>query len=222
MGLPLEDPVQPLLYHGLEEAEEVGAGRHPEEDVRFADLKGIRTRDGEDGLPLHRQHDRAGQKGGGLVGFDGHKQINGTKIHVVVTEQSFPVAVTIGSGREHEGRRLIPLLESISITHGRGRPKKRPGTLYADTKYGIPLNRFYLDGKHIRSQIPESPNKKRRPGRPRTFDEPVYHRIRSSTERFNAWIKAFRRVAIRYERLSTIYMGFVYLACIVIYLRNLQ
>jgi transposase len=139
-----------------------------------------------------------------------------------VTAQSLPVAVAIGSGREHEGRKLIPIMESIHISHGKGRPKKRPRTLYADTKYNMPLNRFYLDGKGIRSRIPESLGKKTKPGRPRAFDRQVYHRIRSSIERFNAWIKAFRRVATRYDRLPQVYTGFVHLACIVIYLRNLQ
>ena len=139
-----------------------------------------------------------------------------------MTEQSLPVAVTIGSGREHEGRRLIPIMESINVKRGRGRPRKRPKTLYADTKYDMPLNRFYLDGKRIGSQIRSNPNKKKRPGRPRLFDKDAYNKVRSAVERFNAWIKAFRRVVIRYERLSSVYMGFVHLACIVIHLRNLQ
>ncbi len=139
-----------------------------------------------------------------------------------MTAQSLPVAVTMGSGREHEGRKLIPVMESIHICHGKGRPRKRPRTLYADTKYSMPLNRFYLDEKGVRSQIPDNPTRKRRPGRPRAFDRSIYHRVRSSIERFNAWIKAFRRVIIRYDRLESVYMGFVHLACIVIYLRNLQ
>jgi len=41
-------------------------------------------------------------------------------------------------------------------------------------------------------------------------------------ERFNAWIKAFRRVTIRYDRLPSVYTAFVHLAYIVIYLRILQ
>ena len=137
-----------------------------------------------------------------------------------MTERSLPVAVTIGSGREHEGRRLIPIMDSISIKRGnRGRPRKRPKTVYADTKYDMPLNRFHLDKKRIRSQIP---SKKKKHGRPRAFDKLAYNRIRSSIERFNGWIKAFRRVIIRYDRLPSVYMGFVHLACIVIYLRILQ
>src|SRR5437016_6796096 len=120
-----------------------------------------------------------------MVGFDGHKHIKGSKVHAVTTRDSLPVAVTMGAGNQHEGRKLIPMMESISIKHGRGRPRKRPRVLYADTKYNMPLNRFYLDGKHIRSQMPDVATKKKRPGRARRFDKREYDRVRSMIERFN-------------------------------------
>jgi transposase len=113
-------------------------------------------------------------------------------------------------------------MESVSVTAGRGRPRRRPRTLYADSKYDMPLNRFYLAKKGILSRIKDLPGKKKRAGRPRLFDGKRYGRIRSSVERFNAWVKAFRRVATRYERLPSLYMGFIHLACIMIYLRILQ
>jgi hypothetical protein len=91
-----------------------------------------------------------------VVGFDGHKRVKGTKIHAAVAEGSLPVAVMISPANIHEGTRLIPLMESISIETGK-RPRKRPKAVYADTKYATPLNRFYLDGKQIRSQIPDNP-----------------------------------------------------------------
>lgn len=138
-----------------------------------------------------------------------------------MTRESLPVTVTIGSGREHEGRKLIPVMESISIKPEgtRGRPRKRPKVLYADTKYNMPLNRFYLDGKHIKSQMPEVSTKKKRPGRPRLFNKGLYNKVRSMIERFYGWMKAFRRVIIRYERLPSTYLGWVQLGCIVILLR---
>jgi transposase len=141
-----------------------------------------------------------------------------------VTARSLPITVAIGSAREHEGRRLITVMESVRVKNGRrrGRPRRRPRTLYADSKYDMPLNRFYLARKGILSRIKDLPGKKKRPGRPRLFDEKRYGRIRSSVERFNAWVKAFRRVATRYDRLPSLYMGFVHLACIIIHLRILQ
>jgi transposase len=140
-----------------------------------------------------------------------------------VTPESLPVAVIIGSAREHEGRKLIPLMESISIRHsGRGRPRKKPRVLCADTKYNMPLNRFYLDGKGIGSQMPEPPMKKRGPGRPRSFRKLLYDRVRPAIERFFAWMKAFRRIVIRYERLPSTYLGFVQLGSIVTLLRKVS
>ncbi len=156
------------------------------------------------------------------MGFDGHKRIQGTKIHAVVTPESLPVTVAIGSAREHEGRKLIPMMESISIRHGRGRPRKKPRILYADTKYNMPLNRFYLDGRRIRSQMPEPSTKKRGRGRPRLFRKELYDKVRSMIERFFAWMKAFRRIVIRYERLPSTYLGFVQLGSIVTLLRRVS
>lgn len=118
---------------------------------------------------------------------------------------------------------MIPVMESISVRHGKGRPRKRPKVLYADTKYNMPLNKFYLDGKHIRSQMPDPPNKKKNePGRPRQFDKESYNHVRSMIKRLNGWIKAFRRVATRFDRLPQVYMGFVHLACIMVHLRVLH
>lgn len=136
-------------------------------------------------------------------------------MHAAVTDGSLPVAVMIGSGREHEGRKLIPIMESISIKTGKkSRPRKRPKTVYADTKYGMPLNRFYLDKKHVEQQIPESPLKKTEGvvGRPREFDEPRYHRNRYNVERFFGWLENYRKITIRYERIPNVFLGLIRLA----------
>lgn len=69
--------------------------------------------------------------------------------------------------------------------------------------------------------MPEPSTKKRRRGRPRAFDKQAYNRVRSMIERFNGWIKAFRRVATRFDRLPQVYMGFVHLACIMLHIRIL-
>jgi transposase len=146
----------------------------------------------------------------------------GTKIHAVVTKESLPVTVTTGAGNQHEGRKLIPVMESISVKGRRGRPRKRPKVLYADTKYNMPLNRFYLDGKNIRSQMPEVSTKKRGRGRPRLLDKTLYNKVRSMIERFFGWIKSFRRIIIRYDRLPSTYLGFVQLGCILTLLRSVS
>ena len=46
------------------------------------------------------------------------------------------------------------------------------------------------------------------------------YKKRWKIERTNAWLQNFRRVVIRYERLTANYLGFVYLACALIVLRR--
>lgn len=129
--------------------------------------------------------------------------------------------MTIGKGSEHEGKKLIPLLRAISIRHGKGRPRKNPKRVYADTKYHMHLNRFYLDNRKIISQIPSTATKKR-PGRPRLLDKEAYHGVRYSVERFFAWTENFRKLAIRYERLPEAFSGLFHLACVMILWRVLR
>jgi transposase len=47
----------------------------------------------------------------------------------------------------------------------------------------------------------------------------LYRRVRSAIERFFGWIKAFRRIVIRYERSAITYKAFINIACIIIHLR---
>ena len=54
---------------------------------------------------------------------------------------------------------------------------------------------------------------------PIDFYEIAYEHVRSAVERFFAWLKSFRRITIRYERLTSTFLAFVHVACIVMYLR---
>lgn len=114
---------------------------------------------------------------------------------------------------------MFPLLKSIKI-RGTRRPRSRPKRVYADTKYNTPLVMMYLAGRGIAARIKGRANRKRRPGRPRVFDHEAYSRIRSSVERFFAWMKSFRRIQTRYDRLASTYLGFLQLGCIMILMRR--
>ena len=50
---------------------------------------------------------------------------------------------------------------------------------------------------------------------PRAYDEALYKR-RNLIERFFGWLKQYRRVATRYDKLSVRYLGFVYFAAILV------
>jgi len=52
-----------------------------------------------------------------------------------------------------------------------------------------------------------------------SFDEEKY-KVRFQVERFNSWLKSFNRVRLRREFNSAMYKAFVYLAIIIILVRN--
>jgi hypothetical protein len=152
-----------------------------------------------------------------------HKKTKWSKIHAVVTYTSLPVGVDLGRGNEPESRRLFSLLKNMRIK-GTQKPRSRSKQVYADNKYDTPLVVMYLWGRGISARSKERVNRKRRmrPGRPRLFDYEKYSKIRSSVERFFSWLKSFRMIQTRYDRLaaSTMYFGFEQLRCAVIYWRG--
>lgn len=173
----------------------------------------------KDRRPFRGQQHCSSQEGGQQIGFDGHKKTKGSKIHVAVTPQCLPIAIDLGSGNEHESRKLIPLLNDIQIKNNNGRPKSRPERVWADTKYHTFLVLTYLYNRRIRAQIKERRNTKPKQGRPHVFLYREYRKVRSSVERFFGWLKSFRRIQTRYERLASTYLGFIQLGCIMILMK---
>lgn len=137
-----------------------------------------------------------------------------------MTPASVPVSVMIGRGNESESRRLIPLLEQVRVKGRRGRPRRRPFRVHADTIYDTMMNRMYLQRRHVRCNIPR---RARHPvGRPPLFDRDAMKRTRYSVERFFSWMKCFRRIDSRYDRSADAYMGFVHIGCILIIMREVM
>jgi transposase len=127
-------------------------------------------------------------KRGELVGYDGFKHRKGTKIHVCVNRDSMPLRIAIGPGNEHDSRRLLELVEGLDW---------RPDQLYADAAYDMEDIRSGLESIGIEPNIPVNPRK------PRPYNVELYGKMRSAVERFLGWLKSFRRIIIRYERLAS-------------------
>jgi transposase len=73
-----------------------------------------------------------------------------------------------------------------------------------------------LKGDGVRANIPVNP----RNGRKQIpYDEEGYKVMRSAIERFNSWLKTFRRAIIRYERLAIMFQAIITFACIIIHMR---
>jgi transposase len=86
--------------------------------------------------------------------------------------------------------------------------------LYADAAYDTEHIRKGLESIGIEPNIPVNPRNGRKP---RPYNIKLYRKIRSAVERFFGWLKSFRRITIRYERLaSTTYKALVTIASIII------
>jgi transposase len=132
---------------------------------------------------------------------------------------SLPITIDLGPVNEHESRRFIWLLKNIRIK-GTRRPWSRPKQVYADNKYHTPSVMMYLASRGIAARIKERVNRKKTPGRPRLFGYDTYSKIRNSVERFFGWMKSFRRIQTRYDRLTSTYLGFLQLGCVMILMRR--
>lgn len=150
-----------------------------------------------------------------------------TKIHHAVDGNGRPLAVVVTGGQRHDGVILPQVLADIRVPRaGGGRSRTRPDTVLADRAYGSRANREYLRSRGIRAVIPEKKDqvasrKKRgsKGGRPPAFDAAAY-RNRNVVERSFAYVKQWRGLATRYDKLAIVYRAAVVISAILTWLRR--
>jgi transposase len=118
-----------------------------------------------------------------------------------------PLRIVIGPGNEHDSKRLLELVEGLDW---------KPGQLYADAAYDTEPIRSSLESIGIEPNIPVNPRNGRKP---RPYNIELYKKMRSAVERFFGWLKSFRRIILRYERLVSTYKALATIASIIIHLR---
>jgi transposase len=161
------------------------------------------------------------KNGGAHVGLT--RKGKGTKWMLVVERHGFPLGFLLASANRAEVRLAEQTLDTISVRRSRGRPKQRPAKLVADRGYDSRPFRQALRRRGIQMCIPP----KRRPARWKTKrGRPVVarkedYRERYTVERTFAWLGAFRRLLIRWERQHAIYHSFFTVALLVVCTRRL-
>ncbi len=170
------------------------------------------------GRSLSRRHIHHCEKGGSAVGKT--RRGKGTKCMVVVDGQGVPVGVQLASAQIAECRLAESTLQQVKVPRvGRGRPRSHLRRVIADRGYDSDAlrTRFKQRGtelivpyrKNIRNRRFEDKRKLRR------------YRKRWKIERTNAWLQNFRRIQVRYDRILTVFQGFLHFACLIIALRHL-
>ncbi len=102
--------------------------------------------------------------------------------------------------------------------HG-GAPRRKPDRLIADKAYDADWLRILLWSRGIELICPHRKGRKRPPlqdGRPLRR-----YKRRWIVERTIAWLQNFRRLVVRWERYSQMYLAFVHVACLLIAARQL-
>jgi transposase len=161
-------------------------------------------------------------KKGGLQGEPGDHALGrsrggfGTKLHLVCEGGGLPIAIEVSPGQDHESLHLEAVMEAVSVRSPRGAPRKRPERLAGDKAYSANHIRQWLKDRRIEPVIAHRENEAGREG---PFDRDAYRR-RNLIERCIGWIKEKRRIATRYEKLATHYLGMLKLAMIMQYLKQ--
>jgi transposase len=127
-----------------------------------------------------------------------------TKLAAVVDARGRAVAVSLAPGPQHDQHAVAPLLPCV-----------RRRRVVADKGFDADTFRGRLHAQRTRCCIP--PKRGRR--QPARFHR-GYYRRRHQIENFFCRIKAYRRVATRYDKLAVTFLGFIQLAAIVDWLSH--
>ena len=137
---------------------------------------------------------------------------------IVVDGNGTPLNDRVESASVHEGHLAEPTVKEIVVAKhrsGERRVKKRvPLRVIADKGYDDDGLRAAFAEAAIDLIVPYRSNRVHRP-----FEDGRKlrrYRRRYKVERTNAWLKRFRRVAVRWDRNISAYKGFVKIACICI------
>ena len=130
-----------------------------------------------------------------------------------------PLSSIVTSANGSERQQVMPLIDGILIkTNQPGRPRKQVKVLAADKGYDSKDLRRVLRKRGIRPQLPKRTwKKKKNRGRPIKISVP-----RFQIERCFAWFqRKYRRLVVRWERISACFNAFISLATIHIWINRI-
>lgn len=144
-----------------------------------------------------------------------------TKIHLLSDSNGVPLDALVTPGQTHESTQVEAFVEQVDIPRHIPRRRRLPRRLSADRGYDAQRIRHFLRRHGIEPVIPPRRRTgKPKRGRPVSYDRAAY-RKRSTIEQCIDWLKEYRVIATRYEKLALNYLGLVKLTCIDRYLRLL-
>ena len=165
----------------------------------------------------------AAKKGGDNLGFSGHKKVKGGKDVVFCDRHCNVIAPFVAArGNRNESpllREALPQLTRISRAAG----LDLRGTIVSlDGVYDCRQNRKAIFNRYMVPNINPNSRGRKRPkrGRKPRFNQAIFEERFRTIERLFAWEDKFRRLLLRFERLSQLHYAFKTIAYTMINLRH--
>lgn len=163
------------------------------------------------------------KKGGDCLGFSGHKHMKSEKIVAFVDRNCNVLSpMVVAPGNRHECplfEKAFGFLKDILKRMGKS---LRNSTVSLDSAYDSKVNRKMVFNAGMIPNIKENPRNRQKTkcGRKRIYDEAIFDERFRTVERVFAWEDKFKRLLLRFERISFHHFGLKLLAYTMINLRH--
>jgi transposase len=165
----------------------------------------------------------AAKKGGDNLGYSGHKHLKGCKVVAFCDRDCNIIAPFVTApGNRNESpllRDALPKLTEMARAIG---ADLQGSTVSLDGVYDCRANRRAIFNRGMTPNIPENPRGRKTPkrGRKQHFDPAIFEERFRTIERVFAWEDKFRRLLLRFERISDVHYALKTLAYSMINLRH--
>lgn len=124
----------------------------------------------------------------------------GSKFHLVTDGRGTPPAVGVTAGQVHESTRFESVVATF-IAPRKRRRRRKPRKLAGDKGYSVRRIRDWLKARGIGPVIPHKDNEPARHDPATAFGRETY-RQRHVVEQCVGWLKEYRRIGTRFEKLA--------------------
>jgi transposase len=165
----------------------------------------------------------AAKKGGDNIGFSGHKKVKGDKVVAFCDRNCNVIAPFISApGNRNESPLLREALPAVIRMADIIELDLRGTIVSLDGVYDCPRNRRAIFNRGMVPNISPNPRgrKSTKRGHKPQFDAEVFKERFNTIERVFGWEDKFRRLLLRFERLSQLHYAFKSLAYSMINLRH--
>jgi transposase len=165
----------------------------------------------------------AAKKGGDNIGFSGHKKVKGDKVVAFCDRNCNVIAPFISApGNHNESPLLRQALPEVMRIAGSVELDLRGTVVSLDGVYDCRRNRKAIFNRGMVPNINPNPRGRKAPNRGRKpfFDEAIFKERFNTIERVFGWEDKFRRLLLRFERLSHLHYALKSLAYVMINLRH--